>query len=758
MFRRIFLFIGAFAIVACLGAGCARQENENADITYSYLISRLTDTTFIARLDTPQDAGLVSSSDPSMQNKDHNHYVREGPKGWLVIADLRGPGYVSRFWCTGMNSNQQKIRFYFNDERRPRLETTLYDFFGGKDPFTPPLANREQGCWYSYLPIPYAERLVIMIESIDRYNDKPVMEYHHINYCTLPPDKTIQNFPKKLSEEHIKLLRETGRKWQSPQPTPASEPNTQELTLKASQTTSADAITGPAMIERLEITPSLSNISSAVEKEQLLRDIVLQASYDGIADKSISVPLGDFFGSFWRRTRFDSVFTGMKNDTFFSNLPIPFKQQAVFSFQNDSKHDIPIKLRTWTSPIMEWNGKWGYLHAGWNSSSAAQAGSSHTVLKTPGKGKLAGCILSVSSRDPSWWILESNEYIHRDGEYHASWRGTGLEDYFNGGWYYKNPAIRPLHGLTYMAPFQTIQYRFQLRDPFMFNTSAEMYFERGPGNRSKGDFESVAFYYLTKPSIAFSNIPAPEDRMPPEGPYEEATIVKQLINQERIGDMQGAHDHIDEFLEKHPDYPYGNMLRLRQIAYREEMLGFENVKSQYDNFIASNTDSNALDAAKQLLWYHQDPMNALLCAYCNAATIIYLDGQAIAKVDHPEMMIGIPIRLSPGKHTICIQAQPTRQQPWVLASLKTHQGNISTTPDWRCSDSPAGNIHDPDYDDTSWKKCKPFGKGPPEIPFVKQVPTALVNIQSQARGIRIGNWASNKKMIVFRRTFEIHEK
>ena len=94
-----------------------------------------------------------------------------------------------------------------------------------------------------------------------------------------------------------------------------------------------------------------------------------------------------------------------------------------------------------------------------------------------------------------------------DGAAVPQWKGTGLEDYFNCGWYYRNPLARPLHGLLFKAPFRTVQYRLHLNDAVLFDRSIDVRFERGPDNASNGWLESVGYYYMRTPVAAGSSRP-----------------------------------------------------------------------------------------------------------------------------------------------------------------------------------------------------------------------------------------------------------
>lgn len=92
----------------------------------------------------------------------------------------------------------------------------------------------------------------------------------------------------------------------------------------------------------------------------------------------------------------------------------------------------------------------------------------------------------------------------------------GLEDYFNGGWYYGNVLTRPFHGVLFIAPFRTVQYRVHQTDPVDFQSAVSVYSERGPDHASHGWMESVSFYYLDAPARAHSMPGDPALRQVPD--------------------------------------------------------------------------------------------------------------------------------------------------------------------------------------------------------------------------------------------------
>ncbi|MFO7871868.1 MAG: glycoside hydrolase family 172 protein [Kiritimatiellia bacterium] len=741
-------------LAAAVCAGCGKKRQPSATREWQDLVGELTNIARIARLNVP-GTKIITSYDPTGGNSDRNHYVRKGPEGWWVLADLEGPGYISRFWMTGVPKDHG-LRLYFDSARRPRIDTTIDEFFGRTGVFRPPLTVREQNCRCMYMPIPYKERLIVMAEEGGATPDSDPKFYYQINYSSLPSDTLVSEIPAGLSREQSRELAAVERIWNEgdfDELLPDAEILTVELKAGAGATARVPRIEGPATIRKLEITPEFSGVDSAVARENLLRQLILRINWDNAPFPSVEVPVGDFFGSFWRRRRFNSVFLGMEEDTFFARFPMPFEHGAQLSIENESSTDVPVTVAVHYSRGSALERDAGYFHACWRKSGPNEVGRPHTVLDTGGRGKYVGCFLSVVSQDRSWWILEGDETIAVDGESDPSWKGTGLEDYFNGGWYYKRLKVRPLHGLLYMSPFATLQYRFHVSDPVLFDSAFRMEFERGPNHASRGWMESVAYYYMAEPFRAPSRLGTVSERRPPPDPFMEPAFMARVLQRERLGDYDGACEYIDCFLERYPEHESASLLRLRQIGYKARELGFEAVQSEYRKFVEDEEDEKAVDQAKLILWFHDDPDHALLGAYCNGMTTVFVDGKPLVRVDHPEQLAVVPVTLTPGRHTFVLAARSTRQKPWVQACLRTHSGDFLTDTDWNAAVSPEGNYHSPGYDDSSWDVRLGWRKGPPQEPFLKAAPNAFVGMQSKAKALHCRALKDKQNTVIFRKEF-----
>jgi hypothetical protein len=120
-----------------------------------------------------------------------------------------------------------------------------------------------------------------------------------------------------------------------------------------------------------------------------------------------------------------------------------------------------------------------------------------------------------------------------DGEEEASIKGTGTEDYFQGGWYWINgPFSAPYHGLTYMDLLQCrfSAYRLHLPDPVPFEREIKVTIEHGSSNMLQEDYSSTAYWYQVEPhDRSFGGIGDDASYVKPLGTRWEAHLISELV-------------------------------------------------------------------------------------------------------------------------------------------------------------------------------------------------------------------------------------
>ncbi len=701
-------------------------------VPYAELLSELTNTASIARLDVLATE-MICSFDRTGANEDYNHFQGKTKDGQCILADLKGPGVVSRLWFTGIDANK-KIRFFFDGEKTARLEFSWNDLRKGVSPFDiAPLSADEQNCWYTFVPVPFKKRLLITTEDAGyQYGRNPKM-YYQINWQKMPVGQTVESLPLPVDSIALKKVAEV---WNDSSfgPLPSAD---KEFSLTAGQVAELWNGQGPATVNAFAI-------SADVHDPAVLRNVLLKIYWDGNAEPSVAIPLGDFFGSVWQRWRAQSMFFGSIDNTFFCRFPMPFQKSARIVLENKSQQSFPLRFGIQTGPLIAG----GYFHAGWRNSSANDTGVPHTVLKTAGRGRYAGCILSVVSADRSFWALESDESMLIDGK--KIWQGTGLEDYFNAGWYYQNVFARPLHGLPNKAPFRAVQYRLHLTEPVLFNQNFKMEFERGPNHASHAAYESVAFYYLDQPQAADSRL---ENRIAPVDALQPYTLMTDLWNFERFNDLQGEAEYIDRYNEQF-NPPFKAMLDLRKLV-----CSYETKQISQQQFVDGlNASTNA--QAEALRKLYTVPGTALIQLYCNMPSELYLDGQLLLRAGDPQQPVFATVDLKKGKHVLAAASGWQEYPKWTQVSVRTAAGFLlGTSGDWKNAVNPSGEWAALTYDDSAWSPVGLFDgrvKGPPEEPYVWVNPDPFVNTISQAYGLRpSATWGSKKGRVVYRKVFEI---
>ena len=744
-----FCMVVALAAVLSAAGGCGPRP-AGEPVTVAVLAERLADPLWLARLDQP-DSRLHSTYDRTGGNNDYSAFVRDSrTPGWKVVADLKGPGYVSRLWFTGGKGESipQLFRFFFDGEETPRFEGDFRTLFNGKTaPFLAPLADWNNFCWYSFVPMPYAKSLRIECEG-GGPGDKI---YYQVSESPLPRGTPVETFTWPLSERDVAALEKLRALWTANRLPEAGE----RMEFNLTDWKNGVSIAAPGIIRRLEFEPDWAKIPEE-SRDAILRDWMVTIRYDGGTNESVKVPLGDLCGMPWRRVRAHSLYFGLEGNTLFCAFPMPFARSAEIRLEAGRIAPVPVKIRAWVEKCAQPKIPLGYFHAGWWRTTPSDVGRPHPILRVKGRGKYVGCLLSVVTLDGSYWALEGDESIRKDGEKTPGWLGTGLEDYFNGGWYYQNVMAGPTHGLFVKEPFRTVQYRVHAMDPSRFDESLDMFFERGPDkDASRAYFESVSWYYLDRPQPADTVRLRPADRGAPSDPrLDPVVVMSALWSHERLGDWQGARDELASRLQRYgAQLPPGarRMLEFR-LALLDEKLGGAD---PLPRFLADPEE--AVATAAKMLARVREAGSALAVFYANMPAKLFLDGREILQAGNPERPAAAVFDLAPGRHVLAIQTVRQRYPDWVQLALRGRDWFVGTDATWKFSFDPAGDWAALNFDDSTWPLLGGAGvKGPPEEPYIWVEPDPFLAMESQAKGIRpVPDWQPQASTVVYRREFQV---
>jgi hypothetical protein len=470
----------------------------------------------------------LSSFDRSGGDFDISTGNRNGDGGCLasggtgcVVAEDRGAGEIDSIWFTRDGGNVTalgKIRVELDGQTV--IEAPLQSLVDGElgAPFAWPLvANAAQspGGVYIKVPMPYRQSMRISIESN--------LQYYHVDYRHFSNAEGVPTFTRSDSAlDVLATLRAAGTA--DPKPAaPAATHDNRVVDIPANSGLTIAESTGSGMISALRL-------QLPDPADQLLTGLRLQIEFDG--HTMVDSPLGEFFGAGLgtdnvRALMFATVpqpggsLSGGSGGLSLSEWwPMPFARTARVTLVNTTDTAAPgISSDVVTASDPQWapaldSGRAGYFAAR-SHSGPTTFGQDWLFADEQGHGKFVGVSHTVrgsriknSSGDDAPYFLEGAERVYTDGSPSPQWYGTGTEDYYEGGWYFKNGArySDPLTGQPDQrtasggcTDYCVAVYRLMLADAIGYHSALRFGIEHGKRNMVQPDYSSTTFLY-TQPN------------------------------------------------------------------------------------------------------------------------------------------------------------------------------------------------------------------------------------------------------------------
>ena len=253
----------------------------------------------------------------------------------------------------------------------------------------------------------------------------------------------------------------------------------------------------------------------------VFKALIMRLYWDGADTPAVEVPVGDFFGAgHCEFNSFTSQFVGTSSGGFFSYWPMPYADGFRIEFENRNPsrdHEIFLNVNYQQLPAKPEAA--GYFATQFHT--GIRAGDQEAlILDTQGPGHFAGVMLAMQGEPFNYLrFLEAPEYIYIDDDWdQPRIVGTGLEDYFNGGWYFREgPFAGPVHGVPLKDPLRSMitMYRFHEADRIGFDRRCKMTFlnPRPISELHPYWYASVAYHYMKTPTPPQPPLPAPEALM-----------------------------------------------------------------------------------------------------------------------------------------------------------------------------------------------------------------------------------------------------
>jgi len=280
-------------------------------------------------------------------------------------------------------------------------------------------------------------------------------------------------------------------------------------------------IAGPGAIQQIWMTPAGN-----------WRFAILRFYWDGEAEPSVEVPVGDFFACGWGKyAQVSSLPVAVNPGSAFNCFWVmPFRKSCKITMENLDEKQMTLyyQINYMLNKIPD---DAAYFHAQFRRTNPVPYKEVYTLLDgVKGRGQYVGTYMCWGSNSSGWWGEgEIKFYLDGDKDF-PTICGTGTEDYFLGSYgfvvddkyrEYTTPFAGMPQVLSPDGLWQSQQrfglYRWHIMDPIRFEKDVRVTIQ-ALGWRAGGrylplqdDLASVAFWYQKEPHASFPALPSKDE-------------------------------------------------------------------------------------------------------------------------------------------------------------------------------------------------------------------------------------------------------
>jgi hypothetical protein len=472
------------------------------------------------------------SYDRAGDNYDADYFpLYTDTNGECVIFDAMGPGCLYRqqmnIWFADPVYRGIRIRYYFDDEPKPRVDMDVSTFFSTNNPiFQPPLAfdgydpvKKRDRFRNLYHPMFFKKRLKVALSAEpggpttvlvpwtgpagkEPYHGHNHVHWYQYTYQLFSEDPGLDSWTPDAGRRLMPALIEA---WNvdntDSKLVQGSREKTVAFKIKPEKTATLWKATRAGAITALhfQITPT-NNVDA-------LFNSWLKITFDGAARPQIEAPLGCFFGIY--RTKLQASYTslvlGWSNNEASCYFPMPFWKSAVIQIENRGQGKVAVAATVdyKTASARPYSQQsCGYFFANYHREDPRVEGRDYTYLDTSNcSGQVVGHVVGRWNT-----CCEENERTSFDGSETPWIEGDGYEDDQGMGWgmTWGPPALAlPVFGAPSGRVGSGGLYRFLLPDMYCFSSGIkhghQTYGPHSPlgdeGHYKVGTEESVTFWY-----------------------------------------------------------------------------------------------------------------------------------------------------------------------------------------------------------------------------------------------------------------------
>ncbi len=469
------------------------------------------DLRLLARL-VPGDRLLMKSSHcegscrPDFHSPEEPRVLRmEGNEA--VIFEDEGAGAITRIWVTmgergisGPLDPDLGIRIHLDGRPEAVVDFPLAGLFDGSNPpFVPPLVSdrsSSSGGHVCYVPIPY--RNGCRVSLVGAAENKL---WYQVSARRATDPAAVTSFGEGGGPGGWAKLLGAG----DPDPWRG----------RVSRVASGKVLLPPGGRVQLAgfVGPDVVNGLLLRAPRWVWPDLQLELRFDG--EVRVEAPVAEFFavgrtGMGLTRSLLLGAYDG---GDLYCYFPMPFFEGASFELRRrrSAERSEPVEVdwavRRTGCPPLPGSARFG---AQYREDDRTPTGRDVKVLELDGRGRWVGLFadlggLSRSNRE----YLEGDERVYVDRERKPGLHGTGVEDFFGGGFYFRVsnnspvPFSLPLHGMVVDLRdkdglLSTVMYRLMLTDAVPFSRHLQVGLEGGTAHNVPMRLRTVAYYYLEK--------------------------------------------------------------------------------------------------------------------------------------------------------------------------------------------------------------------------------------------------------------------
>lgn len=394
----------------------------------------------------------------------------------LVLAHAAGPGAVGRIWMTaldiltGRQWETERLQVYVDGAATPAIDVTLADIALGIEPFQGTWAGIRSGSLVSYLPLRFEHELWITLA-----NTQKKLYYYQVDIVEgeLPEASTVNTV--NLGEE---------------------KPVTTSSSIYA-----ADGAGAPAVLR----------LRAGKNAAESMRAGMLHFSFD---DVTSAVTVGDLCNAgyewaAWSSSRVSVTVAGDGEVVCELRWGWPHARRGEINLSVTAPAGIHARVDRLDASAALPPGRF-FAYAATHESEKPLV---HTWADVEGDGRLAALYLAAEGSEDTHNLvpdplnfLEGDETMIADGVVVA--RGTGTEDFFNGGFYFKDgPYGAPWGGVSVVGVQANDWGRAQMAryflgaDQLRFRESFRATIEVGVNHPDiPHRYRSLAIFYVRPPA------------------------------------------------------------------------------------------------------------------------------------------------------------------------------------------------------------------------------------------------------------------